>query len=242
MVKDFEKFSREHIAFHVPEQLPEMLKKVLENSKDKKIRILDIGCGECNQLIQLIKKGVNAEFYGIDLSEKKIERAKKITKGKINLSVGDATETSFKNNYFDLVICTQLIEHVDDEKLVKEIQRILKKGGVSYVTSVIRKQIAIYFYRKNGRFISDPSHEREYGSGKVFSKLFSGFEILEYDEQRFRHPFLDLYFRFFIKIKIMNPEKAIRIYERNKFLFFLRKLIRVPLIGFFHNEILVKKI
>lgn len=62
-----------------------------------------------------------------------------------------------------------------------------------------------------------------------------------YKEERFMHPFIDLFLRFFIKIKIINPDKVLRIYEKNRFLFFLRNAIRIPLIGFYRNEILIKK-
>lgn len=139
-IKNFEKFSKEHIVFHEPEVIPPILSEALKKLENKKIRILDIGCGECNILTQLIKKGINADYYGIDISKEKIERAKRITKGKIKLFAKNCNNTSFKNDYFDLIICTQLIEHVDDQKLVKGISRILKKGGFAYITSVRRKK------------------------------------------------------------------------------------------------------
>jgi len=240
-IKNFEKFSKEHIVFHEPGVIPPMLEDILRKFGNKKIRVFDIGCGECNVLTQLIKKGINADYYGIDISKEKIERAKRITKGKINLSVQDCSNTSFKNNYFDLIICTQVIEHVDDKGLMKELSRILKRGGFAYITSVRRKKIAIYLYRKNGRFVSDPSHMREYSNKEEFSKLFKNFAILMYKEKRFKHSLVDLYLRFFIKIKIINPNRVLRIYEKNRFLFLVRNTIRIPLIGFYCNEILVRK-
>jgi len=240
-IKNFEKFSKEHIVFHEPEVIPLMLREVLKKLDDKKMRILDLGCGECNVLTQLIRKGINADYYGIDISKEKIERAKRITKGKIKLSVQNCGNTSFKNDYFDLIICTQVIEHVDDKGLVKELSRILKRGGFAYITSVRRKKIAIYLYRKNGRFVSDPSHQREYANREEFSKLFKNFAILMYKEKRFKHSLLDLYLRFFIKVKIINPDRVLRIYEKNRFLFLVRNAIRIPLIGFYCNEILIRK-
>ncbi len=57
-IKNFEKFSKEHIVFHEPGVIPPMLREVLKKLDNKKMRILDLGCGECNVLTQLIRKGI----------------------------------------------------------------------------------------------------------------------------------------------------------------------------------------
>ena len=36
---------------------------------------------------------------------------------------------SFKDNYFDIVVCNNAIAYTDKEKSLKEIVRVLKKGG-----------------------------------------------------------------------------------------------------------------
>ena len=42
----------------------------------------------------------------------------------------DVQDIPFENNYFDIVICNHVLEHVDDDKkALKEIFRVLKKGG-----------------------------------------------------------------------------------------------------------------
>jgi len=238
---NFEDFSEEHVYFYEPEMLSDILEKSIKGLGEK-VRILDIGCGDCGILMQLINKGINADFYGLDISEKRVKRAKELTKGKINLFVGNAEKTQFKSGFFDFIICTQLIEHVkDDKKLVSEIYRLLKKNGEAYVTSVIKKPYGIYIYKKDGKFVSDPTHEREYKDAKEFLDLFNQFKILVYKEKLFKHPFLDLLLRLFIKLGMMDPNKIVRVYEKSKFLFWLRNAIKIPLIGFYHNEVLMKK-
>lgn len=45
--------------------------------------------------------------------------------------VGDAHRLAFKDNVFDCVKCTELLEHVEcPEKVIKEIARVLKSSGV----------------------------------------------------------------------------------------------------------------
>jgi SAM-dependent methyltransferase len=48
--------------------------------------------------------------------------------------VSDVTATPFENDSVDLVIATGLLEHVeDDRKLIGEIWRILKPGGLAHI-------------------------------------------------------------------------------------------------------------
>ena len=48
--------------------------------------------------------------------------------------MGDICETSFDDNYWDLVILSQTIEHIFDyEKAIKEIWRILRVGGSAII-------------------------------------------------------------------------------------------------------------
>ena len=91
-------------------------------------KILDIGVGEGGLLIKASEKGFT-QLYGIDISSKNIEIAKK--KIKANLSVHNIDEkTKFKNNSFEVVTLVAVLEHIFDVNFVlEEINRILKKGG-----------------------------------------------------------------------------------------------------------------
>ena len=57
---------------------------------------------------------------------------------------------------------------------------LLKKEGFLYVSSVIKKSWAIYKYRNKGKFVLDPTHEREYRSKEEFLNLFKNkFKLLK---------------------------------------------------------------
>ena len=105
-----------------------------KNIKGKKI--LDIGCGNCRNLIPF----KDNELYGIDFSKKMIKNAKKFCKNnklKVNLLVADATKIPFEDNYFDIVICISVLHHLnpqDVKKVLKEIYRILKKDGKGLIS------------------------------------------------------------------------------------------------------------
>jgi 2-polyprenyl-3-methyl-5-hydroxy-6-metoxy-1,4-benzoquinol methylase len=49
--------------------------------------------------------------------------------------VGNLEKTNFKDNQFDVVVCLDVIEHLDAEKALNEIKRVLKPGGIFILTT-----------------------------------------------------------------------------------------------------------
>jgi SAM-dependent methyltransferase len=89
---------------------------------------LGIGCntGGLEALIMRKRKGSIA--YGIDICAEAIERA--VRKG-ILARVGTAEVLPYKDNFFDIVILSEILEHVFNPRLVlKESLRVLKPGGL----------------------------------------------------------------------------------------------------------------
>lgn len=86
-------------------------------------RIAELGCG----LSPFLSKARFKEKWGIDYSPKTIKTAKDKFP-KVNYFCCDATNTPFKDGYFDVVVAGEIIEHlVDPEELIKEMLRIAKK-------------------------------------------------------------------------------------------------------------------
>ena len=83
--------------------------------------ILDIGCGS-SQIIKTLNN-----VTGIDIN---INRLHYMRQYKIPLANASAFALPFKNNVFDCVICSQVIEHIPfDMILFQEMRRVLKAGG-----------------------------------------------------------------------------------------------------------------
>jgi 2-polyprenyl-3-methyl-5-hydroxy-6-metoxy-1,4-benzoquinol methylase len=151
-------------------EIPGMIKDILE--KKRLSKIIDLGCGDGGLILSILKNYENKKITGVDASPRRILDLKKKIKGQKFLC-RDISSMNLGKNKFDLVICTQVIEHVeDDRKLVDEIFKILKPKGYLYISSVIKKPFAIYKYRRRGKFVLDPTHEREYGSKEEFIHLF----------------------------------------------------------------------
>ncbi len=130
-------FSKGGKIFHDPH--PDM-EKISELFKEKEIkRVLDLGCGTGRHLIFLSKKGF--EVYGMDASPKALEMANKWLieeneKAELHL---DRIEHKFpyEDKFFDAIISIQVIHHnlmKDIIFTVREIERILKKDGVIFLT------------------------------------------------------------------------------------------------------------
>jgi len=98
-------------------------KKIQDLTRKGKIRVLDIGCGG-GQLLETFTKTKYVEVYGLDISEKVLRIAKQ--KGyivhKINL---EKDKLPFSNEYFDIIVANDLIEHlIDPDKVLTEIHRV----------------------------------------------------------------------------------------------------------------------
>lgn len=144
-------------------------RKILKFIGNRKQKILDLGCGPGYYSIALVKKG--NDVTGIDISEDKINIAKQVAKeNKINVNflVGDARKIPFKDNTFDLVICSEIIEHVkEDKKVIKEILRILKKRGRFIITTPADSKENRKIYKKMNHII--PGYNE-----KLIKNIFSG--------------------------------------------------------------------
>ena len=102
-------------------------------------KILDLGCGSGRHLVYLAKRGFDA--YGIDIARHGIKIARdwlKKERLKANLEIGDIyKKLPYRDNFFDAIIGIKTLHHEKIEnirKLIKEVKRILKPGGLIFIT------------------------------------------------------------------------------------------------------------
>jgi len=99
----------------------------------RNLRILDVGCGD-GVLLSLIGRG---QLYGVDPDQDSLEYAA----GKVAAKLVKASAESlpFKSGFFDVVIATEIIEHLrQPEKLLGEAARVLKRGGRLILTTPVK--------------------------------------------------------------------------------------------------------
>jgi SAM-dependent methyltransferase len=95
--------------------------------------VLDVGCGAGVDLVRFAKGG--AIVTGVDLTESAIELAKaNIAQQGLtaDLRVANGEALPFVDKSFDLVFAHGVVQYTaDDRKLVAEVRRVLKPGGLA---------------------------------------------------------------------------------------------------------------
>lgn len=97
-------------------------------------KILDAGCGTGRDLSYLER--YDAELYGVDLSIGMLKIAKDKLKKTILINA-DIRNLPFSKNFFDGILCIAVLSHLpkrDKEYAIKEFRRVLKPGGILYIS------------------------------------------------------------------------------------------------------------
>jgi len=153
-------------------------------------KVLELGCGT-GLFTRKVHAATGASIIATDLSEELLQEArKKFPEG--DFRVADAMNLDFPDNSFDVVFGSSIIHHLDMDKSLQEIFRVLNKGGrmVFAEPNMINPQILI---QKNvpfiKRWLGDSPDEsaivRWSFTNKMKQRGFSNVSIFPYD---FLHP------------------------------------------------------
>jgi 2-polyprenyl-3-methyl-5-hydroxy-6-metoxy-1,4-benzoquinol methylase len=114
------------------------LLKLRFNNSITRLKILDLGCGDGVLSYLLWKCG--AEVFGIDYSFEALRYANnKIKNQSIKFINGSAYSLPWGDEYFDAVISSDVIEHLQDaEVFLSEAKRVVKTGGSVIISTPIR--------------------------------------------------------------------------------------------------------
>ena len=168
----------------------------------KLLSVLDVGCSTgfiANHLAKCFGKVI-----GVDIDETAINFARRqFDKDNIEFVVSDSQKMEFSENAFDAVICAHIYEHVPDaNRLLEEIFRVLKLGGVCYFAagnrinfmephyqlpflSILPRSLAHIYVRtlRKSKFYYE-KHLTYWGLNKLVSK----FEKIDYTKKIIRQP------------------------------------------------------
>ena len=129
------------------------------NNFDKSIRkrnILDIGCG--GGLISELLAKKNANVTGIDENIYNIKQAKEHAKmGSIKIDYkNQSLDTFYKKNKkkYDLILCLEVLEHVNDvKKTLDKISELMKPGGTLILSTINRNLKSLLFAKIFGEYV-----------------------------------------------------------------------------------------
>jgi len=143
-------FKRYGKVFTKPQEDVPKIVKIFKKHNIK--RVLDLGSGSGRHTVYLAKQGF--KVCGIDIAKQGIKITRNwLKKEKLRASLKVSNiykKLPYKNNSFDAIISLQTLHHGKIKKirkLIKEIGRILKPGGLIFIT--VRKALKVKGWKKN---------------------------------------------------------------------------------------------
>jgi SAM-dependent methyltransferase len=102
-------------------------------------RTLDAGCGLGYGAAMLADAGARS-VAAVDVGEAVVEAARARVPEGVTCHVGDIRELAFDDDAFELIVCFEVIEHVDEQdRALDELRRVLAPGGLLAISSPNRE-------------------------------------------------------------------------------------------------------
>lgn len=102
-----------------------LVEEICRQVKDRRPRILDVGCGTGANLLMLSEYG---DAEGVDISEDALAFCRE--RGLNKVKHGAAEELPYEDCAFDLVTALDVVEHIDDDVAsLREMRRVLRPDG-----------------------------------------------------------------------------------------------------------------
>lgn len=174
----------------------------LDTEDLSKLRLLDVGSS--SGIIDDFLADYFEYVAGIDIDEPAVAYAQqKFDKPNLHFATGDAMNLAQPDVSVDVVVCSHVYEHVPNpEKMVTEIYRVLKPGGICYFSgnnrvmymephhrlpflSLLPRRIAHMYMRLAGK--GEYYHEQHLGYWAL-RRLWRSFELTDYSEKIISNP------------------------------------------------------
>lgn len=155
--------------------------RILEFVENKEGAVLDIGCS-FNPFLDDYHKNGNSFVVGVDLSSISLRIGKILDSRNVGrLVCGNCESLPFENSSFDIVVCSEVMEHVaNPEMLLSEISRVLKKNSsciLSVPMHVVDIQDLTFVQRREHLLRSDPTHRPAFFSYNKLIELFEKYNL-----------------------------------------------------------------
>ena len=151
-------------------------------------KILDAGCGEGHLIERLYRKNSQNTYFGIYVTEIALVKARERCPY-AEFRKEDILKTRFPEGFFDLVICTEVLEHIQDyQSALQELKRILKTGGYLIITfpNELLWTMARFLLRR--RPVRVPDHVNSFRPKEI--KSLMGMDLSAIESLPFGLPFV----------------------------------------------------
>ena len=116
------------------------VRRIAESIASSHAIVADLGCGSGAMLCEVLRVQPGWTGYGLDISEAAINYARRLAAHKgvaecLHFQTGCLTNLPFASNSLDVVIASEVVEHLPHpERVFDEISRVLAPGGLLLVT------------------------------------------------------------------------------------------------------------
>ena len=165
--------------------------KMLSSHLKPCMTVLELGCGAGYFTRELVRSG--ADIVAIDVSPELLEIARSnCSAPNVQYQLENAYELSYEDAVFDSVVGSSVLHHLEIEKALRDIHRVLKAGGTIFFTepNMLNPQIAL---QKNIPWIKqklgDSPDETAFFRGPLKRLLeATGYRDIRIDPFDFLHP------------------------------------------------------
>jgi ubiquinone/menaquinone biosynthesis C-methylase UbiE len=157
-------------------------------------RVLDLGCGAGRHSILLGKTGF--QVVALDVSETALkileDRLRTASIDNVTLVKHEMWELPFVDNYFDGVVCTNVLHHgklVEIKRAVRELHRVMRRGSSAFIIALSEAD----FRKGNGKMLERNTYvftrgeERgiihHFFTNHELRSSFRRFKILSFEER-----------------------------------------------------------
>ena len=145
--------------------------------------VLDYGCGTGNSA-EKVSNFKPKKLVAIDISEEAIKKAKSETKSeenKIDYRVENCENSNLSSDAFDIIYGSGILHHLNLNKSLKELNRMLKKGGIMLFAEPMATNPIINIYRKfTPKARSADEHPLLFQDIKLIESMFTNVETKYY--------------------------------------------------------------
>src|SRR3989344_2667556 len=185
----------------------ELILALLKNQK-RNANILDVGCSS-GILIQELNTSGFTQVKGIDISQSAVDLSK--ARGIKNVFKSDAQSTGYKDKEFDIIIASDILEHLNnEEKALNEWNRILKPEGLILVFT------PAFSFLWSSHDLANQHKKRYTRAGLESILASSGFKILRSSYWNFTLFLPAFITRTFQRVLMLSDDQQDQVYNLNK--------------------------
>jgi len=162
--------------------------------------ILDVGCGKGWVAEHFLQRGL--KVHSLDVSASNPARAKELYPSEDHTGIAaDSFHLPFADNSFDVVIASEIIEHiVIPAEFVKELFRVVKRGGRLIVSTPYKEKLIYYLCVHCNKKTPAHAHIHSFDEKKLES-CYNGEDLEKYEYETFGNKLL-IFLRTYVVLQL----------------------------------------